>query len=225
MIAAIETRYAGCRFRSRLEARWAVFFDMLRIKWEYEPEGFSIPRRDGTTAAYLPDFWSPSLGCYVEVKGDESRLDVGLLEDAAQSLGYPLLLLGPIPNPLDRYDFGWTLFERSSYGEANYDRVGVGPYCCANVLVRYGWYQPGCERWLDPVLVEDWEDSPGALGLPTPEVLIAYRAARSARFEHGEFGPPLVDIEACNRRLELVDQIKAGRDRAEQSRRFMPCNP
>jgi hypothetical protein len=23
-IAALETRYAGCRFRSRLEARWAV---------------------------------------------------------------------------------------------------------------------------------------------------------------------------------------------------------
>lgn len=28
-IRAIETRYAGCRFRSRLEARWAVFFDHL----------------------------------------------------------------------------------------------------------------------------------------------------------------------------------------------------
>lgn len=39
MIKPIETRYAGCRFRSRLEARWAVFFDALKIEWEYEPEG------------------------------------------------------------------------------------------------------------------------------------------------------------------------------------------
>ena len=31
-IAAIETKYKGYRFRSRLEARWAVFFDALGIK-------------------------------------------------------------------------------------------------------------------------------------------------------------------------------------------------
>jgi hypothetical protein len=37
-----ETYYRGCRFRSRIEARWAVFFDTLGIKWWYEPEGFSL---------------------------------------------------------------------------------------------------------------------------------------------------------------------------------------
>lgn len=50
-IQAIETHYAGHRFRSRLEARWAVFFDTLGIRWEYEPQGYVI---DGTP--YLPDF-------------------------------------------------------------------------------------------------------------------------------------------------------------------------
>jgi len=54
-IKAIETRYAGCNFRSRLEARWAVFFDHLGIKWEYEREGYVGVR--GTP--YLPDFWLP----------------------------------------------------------------------------------------------------------------------------------------------------------------------
>lgn len=34
---AIETRYQGYRFRSRLEARWAAFFDQLGWRWEYEP--------------------------------------------------------------------------------------------------------------------------------------------------------------------------------------------
>lgn len=52
MIKAIQTRYKGYNFRSRLEARWAVFFDALGIEWEYEPEGFELP--DGTR--YLPDF-------------------------------------------------------------------------------------------------------------------------------------------------------------------------
>lgn len=49
---AIQTRYAGLRFRSRLEARWAVFFDALGVAWEYEPQGFDL----GHGVLYLPDF-------------------------------------------------------------------------------------------------------------------------------------------------------------------------
>lgn len=41
-IKPIETLYKGYRFRSRLEARWAVFFDALGLKWEYEKEGFDL---------------------------------------------------------------------------------------------------------------------------------------------------------------------------------------
>lgn len=36
-IAAIPTVYRGRRYRSRLEARWAAFFDLLGWKAEYEP--------------------------------------------------------------------------------------------------------------------------------------------------------------------------------------------
>lgn len=36
-IKAIPTRYNSVQFRSRLEARWAAFFDLSGIKWEYEP--------------------------------------------------------------------------------------------------------------------------------------------------------------------------------------------
>jgi len=39
--------YAGVQFRSRLEARWAAFFDLLGWKWEYEP--FDLQ-------GYIPDF-------------------------------------------------------------------------------------------------------------------------------------------------------------------------
>ena len=62
----LQTLYKGFRFRSRLEARWAVFFDALRIEWEYEPEGFEL--LDGT--CYLPDFWLPHVGegAFVEIK-------------------------------------------------------------------------------------------------------------------------------------------------------------
>ena len=38
----IDTEYKGYRFRSRLEARWAVFFDAMEVQFDYEPEGFQV---------------------------------------------------------------------------------------------------------------------------------------------------------------------------------------
>ena len=67
-IKAIQTIYKGHKFRSRLEARWALFFDELDIKWMYEPEGYEL--NDGVY--YLPDFYLPFFdgGLYCEVKFD-----------------------------------------------------------------------------------------------------------------------------------------------------------
>lgn len=61
---AIPTEYKGYLFRSRLEARWAVFLDTLGIRWEYEPEGLILS--DGTY--YLPDFYLIDFHLYFEVK-------------------------------------------------------------------------------------------------------------------------------------------------------------
>jgi len=65
----IETAYRGYRFRSRLEARWAVAFDDYPFfRWEYEPQGFDL---DGTP--YLPDFriwWDSDTYSWLEVKPD-----------------------------------------------------------------------------------------------------------------------------------------------------------
>ena len=63
-IKPIETVYNGYKFRSRLEARWAVYFDESEIEYEYEPEGFELS--DGTL--YLPDFYLPWFKCFVEIK-------------------------------------------------------------------------------------------------------------------------------------------------------------
>ena len=66
MIKAIQTEYNGYKFRSRLEAKWAVFFDTANIKYEYEPEGYE----DENGKRYLPDFYLPDFDMYVEVKRD-----------------------------------------------------------------------------------------------------------------------------------------------------------
>jgi hypothetical protein len=90
-----DTPYKGYWFRSRLEARWAVFFDTLGLKWLYEPEGFDlqfdfedfakelemseeelldegVPQAlkalDGRVISYLPDFYLPELNYWIEIK-------------------------------------------------------------------------------------------------------------------------------------------------------------
>lgn len=96
---AIPTLYKGYQMRSRLEARWACFFDALRLKWEYEPEGFDL----GTNGWYLPDFWVDdmgSMGSYVEIKPRR----IGGFEDAvmrcrglARQSGRPVILIAGQP--------------------------------------------------------------------------------------------------------------------------------
>lgn len=72
-IAAKPTTYRGTTFRSRLEARHAIFYDELRIAWEYEAETFT--RR--SLGNYTPDFrisvacdyiGGPNYKLFVEVK-------------------------------------------------------------------------------------------------------------------------------------------------------------
>jgi hypothetical protein len=60
---AIETRFNGITYRSRLEARWACFFGWVGWRFVYEPEGF-----EHDAERYLPDFWIDEFDAYVEIK-------------------------------------------------------------------------------------------------------------------------------------------------------------
>lgn len=99
-VKIIETKYRGIVFRSRLEARWAVFFDQLGIEWQYEPQGFE---KDGDR--YLPDFRLSCKGgdVWAEVKGDRDYVQNNLGRLSRWFSGTPILpaskmiFLGDIP--------------------------------------------------------------------------------------------------------------------------------
>lgn len=190
MIQAIETRYAGCRFRSRLEARWAVFFDTLGAAWEYEPQGFLV---GDSKRPYLPDFkvhrtWTDQ-PLWIEVKGTDETLDFGLLGDAVKDggLGGPIALLGPVPEPTPPPMHG---FLRNIFG--------VPCMVKGFLLPRLGVMQIGREhelgeldsQYADPIAGPAKGRGPWVMTeiLDHPQVSEAYAAARSARFEHGEEG-------------------------------------
>lgn len=171
-IKAIETRYRGYRFRSRLEARWAVYFTALGLAWEYEPEGFDL----GAVGWYLPDFFLPELhgGMWVEVKphgkadpADEAKW-VALVEETARPLFYAL----GTPE-IRSYTTLWPEDESSrAWGCA-------GPYwgeVCFNQK-----YLPPRNHDGKPRLF--WQ--PGSI--EDCDCFDAVEAAKGARFEHGEF--------------------------------------
>jgi hypothetical protein len=83
-IAPIETHYRGYRFRSRLEARWAVFFDAAGIEWRYECEGYRLAERP-----YLPDFWLPKSETFVEIKPTKEAASqaVPLMKELVEKTG------------------------------------------------------------------------------------------------------------------------------------------
>ena len=65
----IETVWRGYRCRSRLEARWLVFFDALDIRVRYEQEGYQL----STGEWYLPDLYLPDVGWYAEIKPESPQ--------------------------------------------------------------------------------------------------------------------------------------------------------
>lgn len=97
-IKPIETYYNGYRFRSRLEARWAVFFDAADIEYEYEPEGYSL----GNGQKYLPDFYLPCFDLFVEVKRDTEQGVMEIKEKCRKAISWggpikQILILSDVP--------------------------------------------------------------------------------------------------------------------------------
>lgn len=199
MIKAIETEFKGYKFRSRLEARWAVFFDVLMVPFEYEREGFDVNGQ-----WYLPDFWIPEPECrpddyptgsWVEIK--PSPLDDGqiqLLSDLAKISGdFVYAFCGqPWPGEYQIYHFipsycgfipnnpiyrNGELFEVDRITET--DRLAceedeyINPYYQLSLVSEVGTHY-GLEEY---GFAPNWK--PGLLKK-------AYKTARSARFEHGE---------------------------------------
>jgi len=157
----IQTRYKGYHFRSRLEARWAVYFDAIGWKWLYEPEGFDL----GDGDFYLPDFYLPECGLWVEVKAgkpDEAELRKAA-KLAAQGTDAVVFAVG-LP---DAHELSEGLGGFSGAEEGYKDNLASLDSYCFSKWGRAGWI---------------------LYNTPVDADFEACAAARSARFEHGECG-------------------------------------
>lgn len=198
VIKPIETHYKGYRFRSRLEARWAVFLDALGIRYEYEIEGYDL----GEAGWYLPDFWLPQQEIIVEIKPpllydkkhpayilwpDMTKQEALVIALSESGLHHHVMMLCGAPGPKEKnrpplssrppFSYEGLLIRRLG---PNFDGPACGfrPYhwyeclCCGEMGITVRWGRAGCLGC----------GNSGVLGLDTPRLRAAYIAARSARF-------------------------------------------
>ena len=171
-IKAIETMYKGYRFRSKLEAKWAVFFDALGIEWEYEPQGFEM----SDETRYLPDF--RVMGTWCEVKfqgGDFSKA----IQFAAENECRMWICEG-----LPDYAIYKTIFldHEPECVVPRWDQAQRGDRLFYEVPCELPCGRP-CRlgRDIHPIRIPKEHFSNGSHIFPN-----AVRAVRAARFEHGE---------------------------------------
>jgi len=172
----IPTRYNGHVFRSRTEARWAVFFREADIDYEYELEGFKL---NGTL--YLPDFWLPEPRWWIEIKGgpptrDEKRRARFLMRESGSNV---YLFCGTPANPEGGGFPVWTfpalgIEERNVRGQL--------------VLSHLASFLAGMRSGTG-ILDDNGNEKQGIYWQLMGYFHYALDAARSARFEYGQSGP------------------------------------
>ena len=185
-IQSIDTVYDGYRFRSRLEAKWAMFFNEAGIEYSYEPKGIKT-----SYGWYLADFFIPSMDLWIDVKGNAEAEPFALnkLAEICEE-GQRGAIIENIPlvknnsiNPFESKDF--KLQHNVTFGEGTED--GLYLFCSCIKCGAYGFeyegrsarIECGCDH-------SDISNGDRSHNYDSPNLLKAYKVARGARFEHDE---------------------------------------
>lgn len=189
VIKAIETVYNGYKFRSRLEARWAVFFDALGVKYEYEAEGYDL----GHLGYYLPDFeitLPDGLSLFCEIKpdnfiefGSKDSREITKYKHLVNETKKPLLVVTGTPD--------YRAYFLLTPGED--ENSGGQPVC----FLRHGKYFENvfCQEIFPFVEIRQSKnmvrfyfdvERKNSMSLFGLELVYAISRAKRARFEHGE---------------------------------------
>ena len=165
-IKAIETTYKGYKFRSRLEARWAVFFDALEINYEYEAEGYKkplfvdpkgyeaeieyckaigTPKPKNDEVYWLPDFWLSGIDLLIEIKpitfieDDNFKDSKRIFAHFAEFLNKDILLISGNVSPSEYVIFWFRAGIGFAESECPYS-WGVCSNCLKGLwIVNEGW--------------------------------------------------------------------------------------
>lgn len=144
---AIPTHYNGINFRSRLEAKWARFFDLLGWTYEYEPIDL-----DG----YIPDFvlmFGKPTAVEIKPAFNEADLKSQALKAHAACVkaGMPILFLGATLLGKAWHTKGLGLIDTGGYNieisdkneeEQKVGHIELAEFCWCKFYKGYSIYTP-----------------------------------------------------------------------------------
>ncbi|HYH85297.1 MAG TPA: hypothetical protein VEX60_07425 [Pyrinomonadaceae bacterium] len=210
MITPIQTYYDGHYFRSRIEARWAVFFNKMGIPYDYEREGYEL---DGKP--YLADFWLPEQNYWIEIKGQFPTEDEQQkARNLATATGHDVFIFwGKIPLPkhfieefctdeaglkVPKHDGNWGNGRSALAFFARPKKFTASENFHETITQDYSYWWTECEDCgLVGIQFEGRDarlpcscSSEGnhGIGYASKRLLAAYTAARQARFDRGKKG-------------------------------------
>jgi hypothetical protein len=189
----IQTEYKGYLFRSRLEARWAVFLDYIKEPWEYEKEGYKVSWLCEKETYYLPDFWLPNFDCFLEIKGQPPTEQEKTLCMALMSDKYPVLLFHGVPGENIGFAFvceacdssgGFIEIEAQWGHHMEKDQIVVvldrNKHC---VFYTSDFSKTIPRLWNN---CRDINEGRGTINIESPFISRAFKKAKQARFEQME---------------------------------------
>lgn len=196
-IKSKRIRYAGNYFRSITEAKWAVFFDLLSITYEYEKE-YSEVEAGCRVVWYKPDFYLPGLYKYIEIKpkkpeGTELTKAAGWSEDRGD-----IVVLFDLNPPKEDTESGWMFMYTEYFKKATLEKNVWWCECprCGKIdLCQLGEVQCGCFSLEELNQEYVQEEEQGFRSYPkferTPRLLEAYKIAKNYKFKTQKRADPI----------------------------------
>lgn len=133
---ARPTTYAGVNFRSRLEARWAAFFDLAGWRWEYEPVDL---------VGWSPDF------LLFDIVGRRMWVEVKPIDIATQGVFR------------DELEKAWRASETAE-DDDHVIALGLGPYYIENETILGVLLRRSVEYWdIEELPIEGMTPAAGKL--------------------------------------------------------------
>jgi hypothetical protein len=115
-------RHAGYEMRSHSETRWAAMMDVMGVTWLYEPQ--VIKTRHG---GYMPDFFLPAAGMFIEVKGPApTQIEREKALDAQEATGYPVVFAYGRPEMLSAELYHGMLSYYGYSGDVSFSTAEIG---------------------------------------------------------------------------------------------------
>lgn len=121
-----ETFYNGKIYKSRAEVKWAIIFNYLNIKYEYEPKLFNLGN-----IKYLPDFYLPNQNYWIEIKSNQDGIDgENKILELSRYINDPIYVFNGYPRT--------GLFQNIIDSSYNYEICGFRIYQYLNGLIEIG---------------------------------------------------------------------------------------